>query len=193
MNVAQSPSTTFPTCITLHVLYRNSGTALPKGGFFKGDMRDSEAHWRRNAGTWKLCSEDCNNFYCIESVENCADELKAIFFACWNNQVNWAARKDLSKTRSSRLVSYLLFKVTQKVPSFPSISIFTSLGRQWELFCLNRWKYPIRTQERSSVPSIWMVISQDDWLYAGLQRQGRKSIGCLLGTRVVMWVIHFNQ
>ena len=26
------------------VLYRDSGTALPKGGFFKGDMRDSEAH-----------------------------------------------------------------------------------------------------------------------------------------------------
>ena len=95
-------------------------------------MRDSEAHWRRNAGTWKLCSEDCNNFYCIESVENCADELKAIFFACWNNQVNWAARKDLSKTRSSRLVSYLLFKVTQKVLSFPSISIFTSVKNHFD-------------------------------------------------------------
>ena len=44
----------------------------------QGDMRDSEAHWRRYACTWKWCSEECTNFYRIESVENNADELKTI-------------------------------------------------------------------------------------------------------------------
>ena len=63
------------------VLSRESVTALPQGGFFKGDMRDSEANWRRNAGTWKLRSEECNDFYRIESMENGADEWKTKFCA----------------------------------------------------------------------------------------------------------------
>ena len=52
----------------------------------------------------------------------------------------------------------------------------------------------IQTQEWSSVPSIWLDFSQGDWLCAlsGLQRQGQQRIWCLLGTRVVMWVMHFN-
>ena len=66
-------------------------------------------------------------------VENVADELKTKFWAGWNNNVKWAAQKDLSRTSSSRLVSYLLFKVTQKVLSFLSISIFNSVKNHFVL------------------------------------------------------------
>ena len=62
----------------------------------------------------------------------------------------------------------------------------------WEPFCLNRWKYP-NTQKESSVPSIWLELSQVqvDWLYAvsGRQSQGQQRIGCLLGTLLIMWVL----
>ena len=70
---------------------------------------------RRYAGTWKWRSEECKNPYLIKSVNNDdPDELKTKFWAGWNNNVKWAAQKDLSRTSSSRLVSYLLFKVTQR-------------------------------------------------------------------------------
>ena len=93
MNVARSPSTSFSTCITLLFCTRDCGTALPKGGFLKGDLRDSAASWRRNACTWKLRPEECNNFYRIESVDNGADELKAKFCARRNNQKDFALVK----------------------------------------------------------------------------------------------------
>ena len=63
------------------VLYGDSRAMLSKGGFFKGDTKDSLAHWKRNASTWKWRSEECNNFYHIQSVEKNADELKTKFCA----------------------------------------------------------------------------------------------------------------
>ena len=138
----------------------------------------------RQCAPW-WCSDECNYFYCIESGE-----------CCWWIEVKifvhdiWAAQEDLSRTRSPRLVSYLLFKVTQKVPPFPSTSIFTNVGNHFVWTDEN-----ILTIEGSSVTSRWLELSQDDWLYAasGRQRQGRQRIGCLLGTRGVMWVLHLNQ
>ena len=64
--------------------HRDSGTALPKGGFFKvtwETLNESEAHWRRYAGTWIWRSEECKNLYRIESVENDADELETKIWA----------------------------------------------------------------------------------------------------------------
>ena len=68
--------------VLLRNLYRDSRTAMPNGGFFKGDLRDSAASWRRNASTWKMCPEECNNFYSIESVDIGADELKTRCLLC---------------------------------------------------------------------------------------------------------------
>ena len=36
--------------------------------------------------------EECKHFYCIESVDKDADELKTKFWARWNNKVDWAAQ-----------------------------------------------------------------------------------------------------
>ena len=64
-NIAQSPSRTLSICcITL--LFE----AETHGQHCQNDMRDSEAHWRRYAGTWKWSSEECKNHYRIESVDN---------------------------------------------------------------------------------------------------------------------------
>ena len=62
--------------------------------------------------------------------------------------------------RSSRLVSYLLFKVTQKVLSFPSISIFASVKKP---FCLNRSIDPNTRRELCTINMTgtftrWLVI-----------------------------------
>ena len=66
------------------------------------------------------------NLYSIESVDNDADELKIKFWAHWNNNINWAAQKDFIQT-----CHLSVFKVTQKVPSFPSMSIFISAGNHF--------------------------------------------------------------
>ena len=75
----------------------------------------------------------------------------------------------LHRRTLSRLICTLLFKVTQKVPSFPFMSIFTSVGNDFV-----RTQENVHTQEGSSVPSIWLELSQYYWLYAvsGLQCQG---------------------
>ena len=70
------------------VLYRDSGTVLPKGGwFFKIDTRDSEANASRCAHYAGTCFEECINFYSIESVEkfqeNDADGSKTKFWVHW--------------------------------------------------------------------------------------------------------------
>ena len=69
------------------------------------------------------------NLYCIESVDNDADALEIKFWAHRNNNVNWTAQKDFIQT--CLLPESLLFKVTQKVPSFPSMSIFTCVGNDF--------------------------------------------------------------
>ena len=58
------------------VWYRDSGTTLPKGDFFK------------------------SNLNCIKNLDNLndADELKIKFWASWNNNVDWAAQKDFVHT-----------------------------------------------------------------------------------------------
>ena len=78
------------------VLYRNSGTALPKGGFFKCNMRD--------AGTWKWRSEECNNFYRIEILENDAENFVLVeitkLIGLSKRTYQGRARQDLSATCS---------------------------------------------------------------------------------------------
>ena len=109
-------------------------------------MHNSKAYWRRYAFHWKWHSEECKNLYHMES------ELKTKFSARWNNNVDWAAPKDLSRMYSSRLVNYLLFKVTQKVSSFPSMSIFTSVGN-----------YFVQTHEMLEHKKGALYYHQDDW------------------------------
>ena len=64
--------------------------------------------WR--TGQWE-------NLYCIESVDDNADEMNKSFLACWNCYRNWACQKESieesTRTSSSRLVSSLLYKVTE--------------------------------------------------------------------------------
>ena len=51
----------------------------------------------------------------------------------WNKNVDWAVQKDFIQICQHELLSSLLFKVTQKVPSFLSMSIFTSVGNNFVL------------------------------------------------------------
>ena len=60
-------------------------------------------------------------------------------------------------TCTSRIVSYLSFKVTQKVSSFPSRSIFTKDGNHFV-----RTHENVQTRGGSSVPSILLELLQDD-------------------------------
>ena len=98
--MAQNLGPTRWTLLDLHdqpffaVWYRDSRTALPKGGFFK------VSRWRKRfqSPLEKIClhkemmlwrfGEECNNFYRIRRVENNADELRTKFCARRNNQVN---------------------------------------------------------------------------------------------------------
>ena len=149
-------------------------------------MRDSEAHWRRYAGTWKWRSEECN-ISIASKVENVADELKTKFCArylgCPIGLIQGALAKacQLPVVQGDTEGSFIPFN-----KHFPKC---------WEPFCLNslRWKYPHNSRELGKIKMTG--TSQDDWLYAasGRQRQGRQRIGCLLGTRGVMWVLHLNQ
>ena len=136
-----------------------------------------EIQWRRYACTWKWRSEKCNNFYRIERQWKCGEW-------CWWIEDNFLVveitkfiglpKRILSRTRSSKLVTYLLFKVTQKVPSFPSISIFTSVGNHF--VC----KYPNTRRELCTINMtgtftrwlliccVWMAASRTtkNWMLA---------------------------
>ena len=71
---------------------------MPKGGFFKGDKRDSKAHWIIYASTWRWCSADCKNLYRIDSVDNDADELNITphgLGAKWDFEV-WTYDSDMA-------------------------------------------------------------------------------------------------
>ena len=117
MNFAQYPSTTFWICTTLLFGTETLGPRCQKEGSSKaiwetpkpiGEVVQEMALWRmqkslshRKCGHWRW-------------------RIEAKIWARW---VNWAERRNSSKPRFSRL-NLLLFKVTQRVPSFPSISIF---------------------------------------------------------------------
>ena len=111
--------------------YRDSGTALPKGGFFKGDMRDSEAHWRRYDGTWKWHSEESKNLYHIERVDNVADESKIRFWVFWNKNVNWAAQKDFIQDAIVKSCQLPVLQGDTEGSFIPFHELFTSIGNDF--------------------------------------------------------------
>ena len=106
MKVAQPPSTTFLISITLLFSPEILGQHCQKEGSV--------------------------HLYCIESVENDADELKINFWASWNNNVNWAAQKDFIQT--------FQLPIVQGDAEGSFFSFHQHFHRSWELLCPNTRK-----------------------------------------------------
>ena len=102
----------------------------------------------------------------------------------WGQQFPVQSRTTVQQTK--RLVCSLLFKVTQKVFSFPSMSIFTSVGNDFVQIQEN-----VQTEEGSSVPSIWLDLLQHDWLYAASGQ--RRTAASRMTMANQQWLLPSNE
>ena len=159
---------------------------------------------------------DSLNLYGIESVDNHADELKIKFWACCNN-VNWTAQKYFIQTCRLPLVqgdtegffipSGFHEHFHQCWEQFcPNTRKCSNTRRElctinmtgtftiWLVICCV-WTTASRTTI-ANLSYILMKVAHESYLqgcvWTILNVWTSKELDALLGTRVVMWVLHFN-